>query len=175
MLNLPAGAESHSVQSKTPRPLSCGPFSIALMLLASLWAAQRGAAPPLSVASVDHGLRAESHNEAELVGLWARSLGLAHHILTWEGEKPETRVQERAREARYALLFRHARDIGANFVLTAHHADDQAETILFRLLRGSGIAGLAGMPKMTTLHGLVHFRPLLDHRKETLVALCEAR
>jgi len=66
------------------------------------------------------------------------------HNLVWEGVKPRSRVQERAREARYALLSEHAARIGADHIMTAHHADDQAETILFRLLRGSGISGLSG-------------------------------
>ncbi len=155
--------------------VSGGPDSVALMLLAAAWAQQCEAAAPLSVATVDHGLRPQSRQEAETVADWAKALGLPHRILTWEGEKPRTRLQERAREARYGLLFRHAREIGADHVLTAHHADDQAETILFRLLRGSGISGLAGMPVAARRGGLVHLRPLLDCPKAALVALCEAR
>lgn len=155
--------------------VSGGPDSVALMLLASAWAKQKETGAKLFVATVDHGLRPESRDEAETVALWARSLGLPHQILTWEGEKPKARIQERARAARYALLASYARKVGGDYVLTAHHADDQAETILFRLLRGSGIAGLAGMPKLAPLRGLTHFRPLLDHRKEMLIAVCDAR
>ncbi len=153
--------------------VSGGPDSVALMLLAAAWAGQ--GTPKLAVATVDHGLRSGSRREAEAVALWAQSLGLPHHILTWDGEKPKTRIQERAREARYELLFCHAREIGADHVLTAHHADDQAETILFRLLRGSGVAGLAGMP-VAARHGeIVHLRPLLAYPKAALVKLCETR
>ncbi len=153
--------------------VSGGPDSVALMLLAAAWA--RPGTPKLAVATVDHGLREGSRGEAEAVAAWAQSLGLPHQILSWDGEKPKTRIQERARAARYDLLFRHARALGADHVLTAHHADDQAETILFRLLRGSGVAGLAGMP-VAARHGeIVHLRPLLAYPKAALVELCEAR
>jgi tRNA(Ile)-lysidine synthase len=153
--------------------VSGGPDSVALMLLAAEWAGQ--GTPKLAVATIDHGLRPGSRGEAEAVAAWAQSLGLPHHILTWDGEKPKTRIQERAREARYELLFRHAHEIGADYVLTAHHADDQAETILFRLLRGSGVAGLAGMP-VAARHGeIVHLRPLLAYPKAALIKLCKAR
>ncbi len=153
--------------------VSGGPDSVALMLLAAAWAGQR--TRKLAVATVDHGLRPGSRNEAEAVAAWAQSLGLPHHILTWDGEKPKTRIQERAREARYDLLFRHAHEIGADRVLTAHHADDQAETILFRLLRGSGVAGLAGMPAAARHGEIVHLRPLLAYPKVAFVELCKAR
>lgn len=152
--------------------VSGGPDSIALMLLAARWSA-RGETD-VAVATVDHGLRAEASEEARQVGDWARRLGFAHHILSWEGEKPATRIQERAREARYRLLGDCARAIGATAIVTAHHADDQAETILFRLTRGSGVAGLAGMAAVSRLDGLALLRPLLGLRKRTLEALCAA-
>ncbi len=155
--------------------VSGGPDSTALMLLVHAWLQQADASLRVSVATVDHGLRAGSHAEAEGVASVAQSLGFAHRILEWQGAKPETRIQERARDARYGLLFQHAREIAADFVVTAHHADDQAETILFRLVRGSGIAGLAGMPRASKRDGLIHLRPLLDCPKSDLIAYCEAR
>ncbi len=103
-----------------------------------------------------------------------RPLGLPHRILTWQGAKPESRIQERARAARYALLGAHARELGADYLLTAHHADDQAETILFRLLRGSGLAGLAGMSGEIMLGSIMLYRPLLTYSKKTLIDYCEA-
>ena len=156
--------------------VSGGPDSVAMMLLATHWArlCEGAATVPLAVATVDHGLRPESRKEAETVALWAQALGLSHRILTWEGAKPKSRIQEMARAARYALLFAHAQEIGADHLLTAHQADDQAETILFRLLRGSGFAGLAGMAVASHCDSLVHFRPLLDCPKEALIALCDA-
>ncbi|WP_395666035.1 tRNA lysidine(34) synthetase TilS [Methylocella sp.] len=159
--------------------VSGGPDSTALMLLAHAWraglVAQGAQAPQLAVATVDHGLRPESRAEAEAAARAAAEAGFAHEILVWEGEKPKARLQERAREARYLLLAAHARRVGAGVVATAHHAEDQAETILFRLLRGSGLAGLRGMTQASGLHGLVHARPLLGCAKADLVALCEAQ
>lgn len=152
--------------------VSGGPDSMALMLLAARWSL-RGT-KRIAIATVDHGLRAEAAEEARRVGEWARALGFPHHILRWEGEKPRTRIQERAREARYHLLCGCARAIGATAIVVAHHADDQAETILFRLTRGSGIAGLAGMAPASGLDGLALLRPLLGLRKQALEALCAA-
>lgn len=154
--------------------VSGGPDSIALMLMAAQWARTPGR-PPILVATVDHGLRPESAQEAESVAAWAQAEGLRHETLPWLGPKPKTRVQERARVARYALLDDCARRCGASMLLTAHHADDQSETILFRLGRGSGLAGLAGMARRTSRGRLIHVRPLLDISKADLVAFCERR
>ncbi len=154
--------------------VSGGPDSVALMLLASEWS-RSGATPPLCVATVDHRLRAESRFEAEQVAKWAEALELPHKTLVWEGRRQKTRTQERARQARYELLFGYADEIGADIVATAHHADDQAETILFRLLRGSGLAGLAGMASSGARCGLVHSRPFLGLAKAELVALCQTK
>lgn len=151
--------------------VSGGPDSVALMLLAARW--RRRADHDIAVATVDHGLRAGSRAEAEQVGAWARALGFVHHLLTWSGAKPATRVQERARAARYDLLADCAQRTGADAIVTAHHADDQAETILFRLTRGSGVAGLAGMAALTPCGGVVLARPLLALGKARLVAICE--
>ncbi len=154
--------------------VSGGPDSIALMLMMADWA-KLAEAPPLFVATVDHGLRPGSRDEAEQVALWANALGLSHRCLTWQGDKPKTRIQERARDARYALLCAYAKDVGADCLVTAHHADDQAETILFRLLRGSGLKGLSGMAAAMTREAIVHRRPLLGWTKDELVAFCQAR
>jgi tRNA(Ile)-lysidine synthase len=150
--------------------VSGGPDSMALMRLVARWAINHPV--PVFVATVDHGLRAEARGEAEHVAVWAAKLGFPHAILTWDGEKPKTRIQERARAARYELLLHHARNLGADHILTAHHADDQAETVLFRLLRGSGLGGLAGMQMATPLGDLVHLRPLLACSKAALFDYC---
>lgn len=152
--------------------VSGGPDSIALMLLAARWSLR--ARREIAVATVDHGLRPEARDEALLVGEWARAQGFAHHTLTWTGVKPKTRIQERARAARYELLAQCAHAIGAATIVTAHHADDQAETILFRLTRGSGVAGLAGMATVSQLGDLRLMRPLLALRKGELEAYCVA-
>ena len=152
--------------------ISGGPDSTALLLLTARWA--RGPdRPPLFAATVDHGLRAEGAEEARSVAALCARLGVPHATLAWKDDKPKTRIQERARDARYALLFDHARALGADHVVTAHHLDDQAETVLFRLMRGSGVAGLAGMSRTSPRGELTLFRPLLGLAKAELVAICE--
>ncbi len=149
--------------------VSGGSDSIAMMHLAHSVGGLK-----LSSATVNHGLRAEALSEAELVVNLAAQLNIPHVILKWQGEKPITSLQERARDARYELLFGHARTIGASHVLTAHTLDDQAETILFRMARGSSLTGLIGM-KAHVVHGdIIHSRPLLSVPKQRLVDTCEA-
>jgi tRNA(Ile)-lysidine synthase len=151
--------------------VSGGPDSLALMHLAARWAKARGGSPKLSVLTVDHGLRPGSRAEAEMVIRQAGKLALPHAILTWEHEGPvSTNIQARAREARYELMaaYCHAHDIPA--LVTAHHLDDQAETFLMRLARGSGLDGLAAIPENSTWAGIGILRPLLDMPKARLVA-----
>lgn len=154
--------------------VSGGPDSMALLELAVRWRHSAKAHPPIFAATVDHGLRAGARDEAEMVAAVAAKRDVPHRILDWLGEKPATHLQERARDARYALLIAEARRVGADFIVTAHHADDQAETILMRLVRGSAIAGLSGMAALSARDGLTLFRPLLGVRKAELVAFCEA-
>jgi tRNA(Ile)-lysidine synthase len=153
--------------------VSGGPDSTALLLMAAEWAARSGAR--VAAATVDHGLRPESAAEARAVATLATRLEVPHAILVWKGVKPASRAQERAREARYRLLIDHAREIGAGAIATAHHADDQAETVLFRLIRGSGVAGLAGMEAMSAREGVTIARPLIGVAKSDLVAFCRSR
>jgi tRNA(Ile)-lysidine synthase len=153
--------------------VSGGPDSTALLLMAAKWGARRGGR--IVAATVDHGLRPASAAEAETVAALAAKLGVPHEIRVWTGAKPSTRVQERAREARYRLLVQHARAIGADAIATAHHADDQAETVLFRLIRGSGVAGLAGMEAISEREGVTVARPLLGVTKSELVSFCRSR
>ena len=154
--------------------VSGGPDSTALLLMATEWAKRRGKTR-IEAATVDHGLRAESADEAKAVAKLCARLGVGHCILQWKGAKPATRLQERAREVRYRLLVDHAKAIGADALVTAHHADDQAETVLFRLLRGSGVAGLRGMDVMTARDGMTIARPLMALRKRDLIAFANAR
>ncbi|MDC7784854.1 tRNA lysidine(34) synthetase TilS [Rhodoplanes tepidamans] len=131
--------------------VSGGPDSTALLVLAARWRAGLDAGPRLVAATVDHGLRRGAAAEALAVAALAGDLGLAHHTLRWTGDKPAAGLQEAARAARYRLLAEAARAAGAAHVLTAHTRDDQAETVLFRLARGSGVAGLAGMARVSPL------------------------
>ena len=151
--------------------VSGGPDSMALLRLTQQWAATTGR-PKIFAATVDHGLRPDSRAEAQTVAEWCATLGAPHRLLVWEGTKPATRIQEKARAARYLLLDACADELGCNVLLTAHHLDDQAETILFRMGRGSGIAGLAGMQSVSQRGGLRHGRPLLGVPKAELIRFC---
>ncbi len=153
--------------------VSGGPDSMALLRLAHEWSKSR-IRPRIVAATVDHRLRPESADEAHQVGNWCAQLDVPHAVLDWAGEKPEARLQERARDARYGLLEDYARTAGCDTLFTAHHAGDQAETVLFRLTRGSGLRGLAGMAKSGLRGELRHGRPFLDWSKEELVTVCEA-
>ena len=131
--------------------VSGGPDSTALMWLAARWRKRRRRGPKLIAVTVDHGLRPEARREAAAVKRLAARLGIAHRTLRWTGAKPSTGLQEKAREARYRLIAAAADRAHATCVLTAHTIDDQAETILFRLTRGSGLTGLGGMARMRPL------------------------
>src|SRR4029079_16574068 len=149
--------------------VSGGPDSLALMQLAARLRAELGVS--LTVLTVDHGLRESSGEEAARVGRQAAALGLPHAILTWAGgESRAASLQARARAARYDLMaaYCHAHDIQA--LVTAHHLDDQAETFLMRLKRGSGLDGLAAIPERGAWAGIAVLRPLLEVEKARLVA-----
>jgi tRNA(Ile)-lysidine synthase len=153
--------------------VSGGPDSTALVVLAARWAKRRKRAPKLIAVTVDHGLRAEAAREAAAVKRLARRLGVAHRTLHWRGVKPRTGLQEAARLARYRLLAEAAAREGFAHIVTAHTLDDQAETVLFRLARGSGLTGLAAMARGTPMFGsreIVLVRPLLGVPKARLVA-----
>lgn len=150
--------------------VSGGPDSTALLLLAARWRDSLRNAPELIAVTVDHGLRAESVGEAKAVAALARKLGVAHRTLRWSGTKPKAGLQEAARNERYRLLAAAAKKAGATHVITAHTLDDQAETVLMRLARGSGIAGLAAMTRESALAGVTIVRPFLDIPKARLLA-----
>jgi tRNA(Ile)-lysidine synthase len=150
--------------------VSGGPDSIALMWLAARWRRALPRGPRLVAVTVDHGLRPEAAREALDVKRLARTLDLPHRTLRWAGTKPKTGLPAVARAARYRLLAEAARANGATHILTAHTRDDQAETLLMRLLRGSGIAGLAAMARESERDGVRLARPLLDVSKSQLIA-----
>jgi tRNA(Ile)-lysidine synthase len=150
--------------------VSGGPDSMALMWLAARWRRALARGPRLVAVTVDHGLRTEAAREARDVKRLARSLEVPHRTLRWTGAKPKTGLPAAARAARYRLLAQAARSNGATHILTAHTRDDQAETLLMRMLRGSGIAGLAAMTRVSEREGLWLARPLLDVSKAQLVA-----
>ncbi len=158
--------------------VSGGPDSTALMWLAACWRDSLERKPELIAVTIDHGLRKESAREAAAVKKLAARLGIAHRTLRWRGRKPKSGLQQAARQARYALLAQVARDARSTHILTAHTLDDQAETVLIRLTRGSGLSGLAAMAQLSRLpNGARHIalvRPLLDIAKARLIATLDA-
>jgi tRNA(Ile)-lysidine synthase len=154
--------------------VSGGPDSTALMLLAARWRETLKRGPELVAVTVDHRLRKDSQREAEAVKKLARKLGVQHVTLTWNGKKPKTGLPAAAREARYALLTTAAKKAGATHLLTAHTLDDQAETVLFRMARGSGVKGLAAMARKSQRDDLIVHRPFLGIPKARLIATLRA-
>ena len=151
--------------------VSGGPDSLALLLLAA--AARPGL---VEAASVDHALRAGSADEAAMVAAVCQSLGIPHETLTltW-AEPPTANLQAQAREARYEALGRWAGQRALPAIATAHHADDQAETLLMRLARGAGLSGLVGARVRRELGpGTLLVRPLLGWRKAELGTIVTA-
>ena len=150
--------------------VSGGPDSLALLLLAA--AAFPG---EVEAATVDHGLRRESADEAAYVAEVCATLRTPHRVLSVAVAAGGEGVQANARAARYAALAAWMAERGLAVLLTAHHADDQAETLLMRLNRGAGVAGLAGVRAHRTLPGgALLCRPLLGWRREELAALVRA-
>lgn len=151
--------------------VSGGADSLALLLLATDAYGAR-----VQALTVDHGLRPAAAAEAAQVAAICAALGVPHAILRWEAEKPGASLQAEARAARYRLMADFCRDAGIAFLATAHHADDQAETLLLRLSRGAGLGGLAGVRACRPLApGVTLLRPLLPQRRAALAALVAAR
>lgn len=153
--------------------VSGGADSLALTLLARDWAEAQGGS--LLALTVDHGLRPESAAEARQVGRILAPFGIAHRVLTWRGPRPGANLQAAARELRYRLLLEQVARRSILHLLLAHHLEDQAETLLLRLGRGSGLAGLAAMAGCTPLPQARLLRPLLTLPKSRLEATLRAR
>lgn len=146
--------------------VSGGPDSMALLHLL------RSVSKNIIALTVDHGLRAESAAEAKAVAAWCKKQKIEHHVLSWQGKKPKTGLHEAARVARYELLQNWCRAHKILHLATAHHADDQAETVLQRIAKASGPQGLGGMAEHAYLPHLHVWRPLLRHPKSDLVRYC---
>ena len=151
--------------------VSGGPDSLALLLLAA--AARPG---EIEAATVDHGLRLESADEAAMVASLCAKLGVPHRTLVAEwSAPPRSNIQAEARAMRYRLLNDWAIERGLSAIATAHHADDQAETLMMRLARGAGVGGLGGTKVRRALSEEVTLmRPLLGWRKATLAAVVDS-
>lgn len=162
-----------SGETKIGLAVSGGPDSLALMVIYAAWR-EAGEAPQAIVYTVDHGLRPEAAQEAELVRRLAVERGLEVRVLRWTGEKSKTGVPAAARAARYRLIGAAMAEDGVSTLLTAHHLDDQAETVLMRLAHGSGAKGLGAMRPFSEVEGVTIFRPLLSVSKEKLSTIVAA-
>jgi len=140
--------------------VSGGADSTALALLVHEWATERGGSA--LALTVDHRLRAESATEAETVGRRMTERGIPHETLVWEGAKPNSGIQEAAREARLRLLLSRCETGGILHLALGQHLADQGETVLMRVARGSGVDGLAGTPPVRWAGEARIIRPLLD-------------
>ncbi len=155
--------------------VSGGADSLALSFMLGEWCRSHDIS--LTAITVDHGLRPEAAAEARQVADWLRPYDIAHVTLTWDGDKPHSNIQDQARRARYRLMGEWCRSHGVDKIFLGHHQDDQAETFLIRLLRGSGVDGLAAMkpqadfPVSVPGRGrLTVCRPLLTVPKDRLKA-----
>ncbi len=163
--------------SRLALAVSGGADSLTLLILFSEWKRRTHWQGTAEVLCVDHGLRPESASEADFVASVSATHGLPCTILRWEGDKPSGNLQEEARAARYRLIARHMEARGLQALLLAHHLDDQAETFLDRLTRGSGLSGLAAMAQdeFDGPFGLRLLRPFLGVPRARLEASLRAR
>ena len=171
----PLGPSSHFLRAlpgveRLGLAVSGGPDSVAMLLIAAEALPGR-----IAVATVDHGLRAAAAAEAAFVAGLCAARGIPHTILTAAVAAEGKGLQAAARAARYRLLARWCAASGLGHLATAHHADDQAETLLMRLGRGAGLAGLGGIRRRRPLgDGVTLIRPLLDVTRAELAAIVAA-
>lgn len=173
-LNRTPNSLTSDIRARLPKPLpprlgvavSGGGDSVALMHLLAEIAADEGT--DLYAATVDHGLRPEAAEEAQIVARQAADLGLKHDVLKWQGWDGSGNLQDQARQARYALLTQWARANSIPAIALGHTADDQAETVLMRLARSAGVTGLAAMPNSHVRAGITILRPMLETTRHSL-------
>ena len=122
---------------------------------------------------VNHKLRAEADIETEYVADTCKKLNIPCKIFYWDGEKPEKGLEAAAREARYKMMTDYCHENNIEYLVTAHQSDDQIETFLMNLSRGSGLYGLAAMLPESTRNGLKILRPLLNVSREEIKKYCE--
>ena len=158
----------HGAPRRLGVAVSGGGDSMALLVLA---AQQPGL--QLRAVTLDHGLRPEAAGEAAAVAALCAHLGIEHSILRWEGAPVRGNLQAAARRARYRMIAEWSHGLDA--VLLGHTLDDQAETVLMRLARGSGVDGLSGMAEVMERDGQRWLRPLLGQRREALREVLRAR
>ena len=153
--------------------VSGGGDSMALLHLLVVWAEKRDI--EVQCVTVDHQLRPEAQDEAIQVASWCDSWGVQHDILRWDGWDGQGNTQAQAREARYRLIAEWAQRESISAVALGHTQDDQAETVVMRLMRGAGVDGLSAMAPKRVSHGLLWLRPLLDVSRLELRAYLNAQ
>jgi tRNA(Ile)-lysidine synthase len=155
--------------------VSGGPDSMAMADI--IWQFAKDQKISLHILTVDHGLRDNAKAEAQMVADWVgskKSERLKHKILKWEEDKPDTAIMEAARSARYELMAEYCSQHDIEHLAVAHHQDDQAETFLIRLAKGSGLDGLSAMQDIRDLNeNLKILRPFLTVTKEELIKYCD--
>lgn len=157
-------------EPKVAVAVSGGPDSMALAYALTQWTTLEA-----HILSVDHGLRAEAADEIALVERVAKEWGASFQVLKWEHDGAPERLQEEARRARYQLMAEYCQKQEIEHLFLAHHMDDQAETVLFRLAKGSGLDGLSGMRAVQDMDEIRLVRPLLGVSKAALIELCETQ
>ncbi len=162
-----------ALENFTPSPtvavaVSGGCDSLCLTLLLNDWVQQHNG--KVIALTVDHQLRTESSAEALQVGTWLKQKNIEHHILPWTGTKPLNGIQAAARDARYKLMGDWCAQHQIAHLCVAHNANDQVETLLFRLCRGSGLDGLAGMSAVVNTPQVCILRPLLNFARDRIQA-----
>ena len=156
----------YSLEGSVVVSVSGGSDSLALTLLMQEWAISRNV--KVIGITVDHELRKESAKEAVLVHQWLQQRGIEHHTLVWHHSNLTSALQQKARNARYELLYDWCVSHKVSALLTAHHLQDQWETFLMRLGKGSGLTGLCGIKSECSINGLRLIRPLLQVMPERL-------
>ena len=147
--------------------VSGGPDSLALYFLAKEYAKKNDYI--FSVITVDHRLRENSSKEADWLKKLFKKDKVNHYVLRWNGIKPRSNLMALARNKRYELINKKCVELGAKYLLTAHHLDDQIETFFMRLVRGSGIKGLASIARKSKMQNIILVRPLLAYSKKSLI------
>ena len=147
--------------------ISGGADSLCLAVLLKDWSKKNG--HKIVALTVNHNLRSEAAQEAEWVARQMKQLNIEHHILTYTGSKPKTRIEEKAREIRYHLLQEFCHQNNIQYICLAHHSNDQSETFFARLARGSGIDGLCAIHPISKRENLTLLRPLLHVDKTEIL------
>lgn len=153
--------------------LSGGGDSMALSHMLCTWASANNKI--IHALTIDHNLREDSGEEAQKVASWVENFPhINHTILRWSfDQKPESAVMEKARNSRYDLMQEYCNNHNIKTLCIAHHADDQVETMLFRLAKGSGLDGLCSMADITDMNGVNISRPVLDMSHADLIQYCK--